>query len=415
MVLAIVGLVILATLSGFVYDARSKATAEVQAVRNALIARQFDEARRRIGALAAHSPKGGEADYFRAWLEVALDHPIEAMGAIRLALESGYVKDPLMVLRAVMQARSGQAAQYAEAEPVLRRASETSSEPRPEVAEALARIYMATFRFAEASRQLERWAEAAPDDARPYVWKNEIEERSDPTSVAIINNYREALRRDPNLDAGRLGLAKMLLDGHRIDEGEAEYAAYLARNPKSVPGHVGAGQIALLKGDLVGAEGHFKEALAFDPKDPTALRELGSIDLRNGNYASAREHLKAAVELSPYDVEVRYSYAQALKTVGDLKRAEEEVAATDRLRKEAKRVTDLREALSKDPDNADLRSEVARWLIERGHEKEGLEWTDLILRQKPGHPATCKFLAEHYAKKGNAGLANYYRSSVIEK
>lgn len=410
-VLAGAALATLAIVSGFLYRSRLQAKAEARAVEGALAARRFDEARRRIESLAAGPRQKGEADYYRAWLEVALDRPAEAMASIRKAIDAGYPREPVMVLRAVLQARAGQ---FDEAEPLLRRASERYAEPRPEIAEALARIYLATFRFADAARQLDRWAEAAPEDARPYLWRNEIEERNDINSPVVINNYRAALRRDPKLDASRLSLAKRLLDAHRIDEGEAEFATYLERNPKSVPGHVGAGQIALLKGDLQGAEAHFTEALEIDPKDPIALRELGSIELRKGRYDSACAHLKTAVEISPYDVEVRYSYAQALKAAGEDKRAQEETAATERLRKDQKRVTDLREALAKDPNNADLRSEVARWLIDHGHEKEGLEWTDLILRQKPGHKATCQFLSEFYTRKGNIGLANFYRSSVAE-
>ena len=35
---------------------------------------------------------------------------------------------------------------------------------------------------------------------------------------------------------------------------------------------------------------------------------------------------------------------------------------------------------------------------------------DSILAMKPNHPPTCRFLADYHARKGNQGLANYFRS-----
>ena len=90
-------------------------------------------------------------------------------------------------------------------------------------------------------------------------------------------------------------------------------------------------------------------------------------------------------------------------------RAAEEALTAERLRKELQHVLDLRQKLVAHPQDTELRAEVAKWLIENGHEAEGLEWTALILRQKPGHPPTCRLLADYHAKKGNHGLANYYR------
>jgi Flp pilus assembly protein TadD len=148
---------------------------------------------------------------------------------------------------------------------------------------------------------------------------------------------------------------------------------------------------------------------------PAALRELALIDLRHGRIALARDRLRAAVEVAPYDAEVRSDYARALRLAGDEVRAAEERAAAERLRKEKARIDDIQRRLATTPDDADLRSEVAKWLVENGHEKEGLQWTDLILRQRPGHPPTCRLLAEFHAKKGNVGLANYYRTAAPQR
>jgi Tfp pilus assembly protein PilF len=51
---------------------------------------------------------------------------------------------------------------------------------------------------------------------------------------------------------------------------------------------------------------------------------------------------------------------------------------------------------------------MARWMLENGHQQEGLKWTSEILRAEPRHGPTHRLLAEYYQKQGNAGRANYH-------
>ncbi len=403
--LAILSLIIL---FGYI-RARSNSQARIKTVNDALATARFDEARRLIDQWGQENPRDGEPDYYRARLEVALDHPVEAMDALRKTIEHGYSEEPVLILRAVLQARAGM---FDLSEPILRSASENGAEPKAEIAEGLARIYLGTFRLPEAGQAIDRWMQAAPNDARPYMWRNDIDERMAADPAILVRNYRAALQRDPNLESARLGLAQLLLGMKSIDEAEVEFASYIERNPRSLEGQLGAGQVALIKGELNAAETCFKNALEIDPKDPVALSELGLIDLRNNRFLLARDRLKQAVEALPLDPEVRYKYSRALKMSGDDVRAAEESATSDRLKAESDKINDLRKALVQNPKDADLRSEAARWLIEHGHDKEGLEWTELILRQQPGHVETCKLLADYHSKKGNAGLANYYRMAA---
>ena len=407
-VVATLGILVFALALGVIVRGRSRDQRLSRSVREALDLKQFDEASRILDRWSALRPGDGEPDYYRARIYVTLDEPAEAMSAMRRAIEHGYPSEPILILRAVLQTR---ALQFSESEPILRRAFEASAEPKPEIAESLARLYLATFRLPEASRALERWMEAAPQDARPYLLRNEIDERRGTQPISLVRNYREALRLDPTLDNARLGLAEILLKLRRVEESEIEYTAYLSRNPRSVAGNVGAGQIAVLKGDFQAADRYFAETLAADPKNAVALNQLGLSDLRSSRFTSARDRFKTAVDVEPFDPEVRYNYAKALKMSGEETLATEVIGISDRLRKDNDRIVDLRQALADHPNDADLRREAAKWLIEHGHEKEGLEWTELILRQSPGHPSTCQLLVDFHTKKGNFGLANYYKTA----
>ena len=389
--------------------ARSAAGEAGRLAREAVEAGREAEARALLDRWASLEPKGGEPDYYRARLEVQLDRPAEAMEAMRRSLAQGRAEGSLRVLRAILLARAGK---LEEAEPALTAAFREGVEPKADVAEALSRIFLQTFRLGEAGRVLDVWMMAAPEDPRPYLRLNEVAERTDSDPEVQVRNYREALRRDPTLDSARLALAEKLRDGSKIDEAEVEYATLLARDPKNVAGLVGAGRIALLKGDLTAATLHYEDALAIDPREKVALRELGLIDLNAGRTSKARDRLKAAVEVDPFDPEARYSYSRALKAAGDEARSAEEAAVTERLKREQQTIVDLRKGLVERPDDVELRCEAARWLIGHGHDREGLDWARLVLRQRPGHPSACKLLAEYHEGRREFGLANFYRTAA---
>ena len=405
-------LVLAAVTVGALYSQqRAKAMARAQAVRLMVAERKFDEARTLIDAWIAGRPDDGEPYYLRAKIEVAANRPDAALAAMRLAVQHGFGDEPINVLRAVLMARVGEADA---AEPVLRRALDSSTESQPEVAEALARIYLSSFRLSQAAGALERWMKDDPAAGRPYLWRNEIDQRIDAEAPVLIRNYRMALQRDPSLDKARLGLADKLRETQRSDEAEAEYAAYLKRNPKGVEGHIGSGQTSLQKGDLAAAIRHFEDALAIDPNEVTALRELALIDVRQGQFRRACGRLEKVVKIDPFDPELRANYSRALKMAGDEASAREQSAAAERLRNEHREMNVIRLALVDKPGDLALRFDAARWLLEHGHESEALEWFKLILGKQPGHAPTCALLADYYRKTGNPGLSNYYKLAASQ-
>ena len=131
--------------------------------------------------------------------------------------------------------------QLSEAEPLLREAFEDGDRTDPDVADALARIYLGSFRLTEAGTVLDRWSREVPDDARPYVLRPEIDGRMKTEPELMIASYRAALERDPALDRARLGLAEQLLANHHNAEAAAEYAIYLGRKPDDLLGYLGRG------------------------------------------------------------------------------------------------------------------------------------------------------------------------------
>src|SRR5262249_27916759 len=148
-----------------------------------------------------------EAAYYRAWLALVDQDPDGAVRAFERAKTSGIDSTLLRPLTGVYQARANR---ISDAEPILREAFEQQREPQVEVARELARIYLTSYRLAEAGMVLARWRTLAPEDPQPYLWSNEIATRSNAEPSVLVQNYRAALERDPKLDKARLGLAEQL-------------------------------------------------------------------------------------------------------------------------------------------------------------------------------------------------------------
>ena len=402
-VLIIIGVLALLLLSA---TYRTHHTRHQAVVRTAIANRQFDLARGELSQWLKADPDSPEAYYLLARVELAADHAQETVNALAKSLDLGFPPEKLSPYRAVIQVRSGH---YDEAEPILRKALADSDEPMPEIAQALANLYLATFRMRDAAKPIARWMRDAPDDPMPYLAQNEIETRSDVDHVIIIQNYQEALRRDPKLAKARLGLAERFRQANRLDEAADEFATYIQAKPDDPEGHLGAGRAALAQGKRDDAARSFDRVLELNPREPTALKERGAIELIRGNLEKARGFLEHAIQADPFDPDAHFTVSQVLQRLGDPEAAKREVALSQKLRKEHARLADLRSALVKKPRDLALRVEVAQWLLEHGHDEEGLTWAEQILHDVPGHEPTVRMLIDHFTRKKDAGKANYYR------
>jgi Flp pilus assembly protein TadD len=250
----------------------------------------------------------------------------------------------------------------------------------------------------------------APDDGRPYLWLTEIDRRLGGDQNNLLEpHYRSALRLDPTLDRARLGLADLLRSQHRLDEAGREYAAYLGRRPDDPAGHVGLGVAALERGDVKAAARYLDKALNLAPDDPSALKQRAAVAVRAGDPEGAVRLLTRAIRADPLDEELLYARSLALKRLGRKEEAEADTRSLERLRKEQAEMVDIRDRLVGDPNNNELRSEVARWMFAHGRDEEALRWLRNILEAQPGHPAANRLLADYYDRKGEPGRANYHR------
>ncbi len=377
-----------------------------RSVRRSFAARRYQDVTEPLRRWLALRPTSGEAHYYQAWDALVMDRPDEAVRGIEQARKLAFEPDLVSCLSAIYYAR---ALRYDRAEPILEQAFAQQLEPRELIAKELARIYLSTFRMPQATQAIERWRTLAPNDPRPYMWRNEIASRSAVDHAIVMLNYRAALERDPNLDEARLGLARELSKARRFDEARQAYHDYLKRKPNDTEALLGLGRDSFQTGDLDGATRAFEAAVAASPRQPDALKELGLIELRLGRFQKACERFEFLARAEPFNHEIRFLHAQALELLGQNARAREEESEAARLRKEHDRMLTLRYNLSRHPNDLDARFQFARWLVEFGQPDEGLRWTKEIFRTNPRHAPTHRLLADYYRKQGDNGLANYHQ------
>jgi tetratricopeptide (TPR) repeat protein len=377
--------------------------------RRALFEGRYDEADEALRRWLGASPGSAGARLLEARIDLAMNRPSEAAERLKLAQSCGAGREDLLLLRALIAAKVGRPL---EAEPELGRAFAEARTPDRQVDEALARIYLETYDLPRAATVLDRWAVDFPGDPKPHLWLAEVHGRDANRASLVQDDYREALRRDPSLAPARLGLAGELRKAHRNAEAAIEYEAYLALRPDDAVAHLGAGQNQAELGDDPAARGHFGRAIELNGKDAAAHTEMGQLCSRLGESAEALDHFDRAVGLDPFDVTARHQRGLLLARLGRADEARVEFDRAAQLRADPNRPNTARSNLLTSPHDRASQLEIARWMFEHGRPEEGVRWANRIIAERPGDPDVSRMLADYHDRRGEQGLANWYRLNV---
>lgn len=382
---------------------------QVAEIGRALDAKRFNQAQALIDRLIRTRPDSGDGYYLAARLAWAQKKPEDVLILLAKARERGYADEPMQRLLGLLYSVSGRAG---EAEPMLRRAWESSPEVDGEVADALCRIYFESFRFPAVSALIEEWAKRSPDDLRPLLWRGEIVTRNDSGTEAQLKAFDAILERDSAQHATRLNRALILRRVGRLDDARRDYELYIAARPDDPKGHEGAAKTAEGLDDEDEALAHYEQTLKLKPDHVVALIGKAAIQIKRKQAAAALPLLDRAIALSPNDPEPHYHKGLALDRLGRREEAASEFATRVRLQKEQEEIENIRKRLVYTPNNVALIADAVAWLLGHGYDEMGLEWAEKALAKDPKHRATIKLLADFYRKKGDVGRANYYSTML---
>lgn len=403
-----IGLVLLTAIGIWVYRG-SEARALNRATRLAVRTGHYAQAEAPLKAWLRADPRSVEAHLLKARVELGLNRPDEAVEPLKAALAIGPPSSQAETVRGLVLAAAGR---YAEAEPILLRARAETPEIDPQVEQGLARICLETYRLAPAGLALDRWISILPRDPKPYLWKAEIHQRTENGLLELANDYREALKRDPSLDAARLGLIRALGQQGQFNEAANELETHFARRPDDPEAHLLAGRNAFKRGEIDAASRHFDRSIALKPDNTQPLIERAGIDLHAGHPLASLAFLDRAAKIDPFDPEIRYRRSQTLTILGRLDEAKQDQEASVRLKRDGDRMAEIRAGLIQHPGDLKYQREAAQWMIAHGHAEEALRWARHILKTTASDPAMNLLLANYHQSQGETGLANYYRNAA---
>jgi tetratricopeptide (TPR) repeat protein len=379
---------------------------EARQARQAISAGRYDDADQALDRWLMAVPDAIEAHLLKGRAAVATNRLTEAAEELRRAQSLDRTSEDLALLRALLLSKMGR---HGEAEPILSRAFAGDRAPDRQVDEALAKVYLETFNLARASVVLDRWARDFPDDPKPPLWLAEVHSRSGAGAKSVMEDYREALRRDPSLDRARLGLAEELRKAYRNAEAAIEYEAYLGSRPDDAAAHLGLGQNLMEQGDEAAAIRHLKTSITLDPRNPEPHKVIAEASVRRGDWSTALGLLDLALALDPADLTTRFRRGLALKRLGRDDEAEAEQAVARHLRDDLDRLGRAMARLIKSPHDRESQLIIARWMFNHAREQEGARWAGQILKERPNDPEASGLLADFHQRRGEMGLANFYR------
>jgi tetratricopeptide (TPR) repeat protein len=182
-----------------------------------------------------------------------------------------------------------------------------------------------------AAAALQRLSQLAPESARVHQVIGDdmfVQENYE----SAINEYHEALKRDPRLAGVHLSLGQALLaKGAGADAAENEFKLELDIDPANTDAMFQLGQIAYGRGDAQLAASLFTKSLERRPSFADAHIALAKILSDQKRDPEAKEQLEAALKIAPSNRTAHYRLAQLYNRSGDAARAAKEFEAARNL------------------------------------------------------------------------------------
>lgn len=274
-----------------------------------------------------------------------------------------------------------------------------------EIYEAYVMGYIRNYRLNEAVSLITSWAEDYPSDPQPfylrgYLWQDLYRWKD------AEKDFQKAVDLDPDYYEAHLGLGQVLL-ANKQQEDAIEHFVFAEQKPKYfISSKIGLANCYRVMGKDEEARQQLEIVLFQEPENVDAALELARLEMGNASYDSAYKRLKEMMEVDPRNLDLRFAYAEAARSVG---LARDDAAMVEEAQKELAWVTKARveidgaarkarDVLLK-PKDIDLRTDVAKAYMEYSRPEEGVMWYLSILQIDPGHKPTHEALAKYYETK----------------
>jgi tetratricopeptide (TPR) repeat protein len=182
----------------------------------------------------------------------------------------------------------------------------------------------------------------APNSARTHqALAHEFAERGNTTEA--IDQYKEALKIDPQLPGLHFELADMLRasGSQHASEAEAEYKAALQANPRDEQAQCRLGEIAVQRNDLTEADQLFTKAVQLQPNDPEASIGLAKVEMAMGHPEKAESLLAHALQLDPTSAVAHFRLSTVYRQLGRMADAQHEIEEYKKYKKMKEKLQEI--------------------------------------------------------------------------
>ena len=189
-----------------------------------------------------------------------------------------------------------------------------------------------------------------PNSARMHqAMAHELAKRGD--TAQAIENYRAALKADPNLPGIHFELAEMLSTlstPEGAQEAQKEYEAALAANPRDAQSERRLGDMALQQNDLAKAYEHYSKAVQLQPSDTDASLGLAKVYMSRDEPQKAESLLQAALRQDPTNAVAHYRLSAIYRQSGRTAEAKREIEEYQKYRKMKEKLRQVYRDLHRD-------------------------------------------------------------------
>jgi Flp pilus assembly protein TadD len=191
----------------------------------------------------------------------------------------------------------------------------------------------------------------APNSARMHqAMAHELAKQGN--NAAAIENFRAALKIDPNLPGLHSELAEMLNVSSvpaEKEEAEVEYKKALEVNPSDEQAERRLGEIATRKNDLKEADDRLTRALQLRPDDSEADIDLAKVLMAMNEPQKAAPFLEHAIQLDPTSAVAHFRLSTVYRQTGRADDAKHEIEEYEKYKKIKEQLSNIYQAMRLKP------------------------------------------------------------------
>jgi tetratricopeptide (TPR) repeat protein len=188
----------------------------------------------------------------------------------------------------------------------------------------------------DAAALVKRALSLAPNDARPWVWKGNVDLARNAYQEAM-ESYRHAVKLDRSNADAAFGVAAAYFVTGRTEAAIAQYKRGITRFPSDARFYVGCAEMLLASPDShtlqAQAGSLLQKAVQLAPQSAQAHYLLGQLAMQQGRWPEAEKELSLSLQSDPDRSKTHFALSTVYRRMGRTDEAEKEFALFQDLKK----------------------------------------------------------------------------------